>query len=150
MELRPLECIRNEANVVAFVPPTRAAKRAQRRDRLERFALLLETSQAPIQLFQRIEYMPDSARRRVRTDASPLAVAFRDPVLRAHGLAGDRLGDAIQFFHLSQGEAHHLLCDCHYVGTVTPGMVAQRARMLANRLTFRDVIDKLAAALKIA
>ena len=149
MELRPLEQIRNEANVIAFVPPTRESRRALRRVRLERLASVLEEGGGNVKLFSRVEYLPDHVRRSLRSDESPLTIAFRDPMLRADGLASDRFGEAMQFFGLTQGEAHTLLCDCHYVGKVTPEMIAARARMLAHRLTFREVLSKVCSALKL-
>jgi hypothetical protein len=62
----------------------------------------------------------------MRADRSPLTIAYEDPVFRAQGLRTDELGDAIAFFDLSQGEAHYLLCACHYacfvidVGRISP------------------------------
>jgi hypothetical protein len=75
-----------------------------------------------------------------RPAASPffnslLAVAYKDPVLRTEGLASDRLGDAKAFFALTDDEAHHLLCDCHYRGTMMSSGVAARLRSYANRGT---------------
>ena len=43
-----------------------------------------------------IEFKPKSVRRSMRADGSALSVAYADPVLRADGMASDRLGDAIE------------------------------------------------------
>ena len=42
----------------------------------------------------------------------PLTVAYEDPVLPHEGLASDRLGDAMDFFELTENEAHHAFCSC--------------------------------------
>jgi hypothetical protein len=68
-----------------------------------------------------------------RSDDSPLTVAFDDPVLQAAGLRGDRIGDAVEFFDLSQGDVHRLVCYCHYGRTVAAGVVAARVRMMAGQ-----------------
>src|SRR5690349_171246 len=100
--------------VARIVPAGPDAARAVRRARLERFAALLDRSEGKLHLLTRIEYISKSAREAMRTDESPLAVAYADPVFRAQGLASDRLGEVMRFFALSWAETHHLFCDCHY------------------------------------
>jgi hypothetical protein len=78
----------------------------------------------------------------LRDDQSPLTVAFNDPLLRAEGLKSDRFGDAIHFFQLTQWEAHELLCDCHYIGPITSAMIARRARMIGNRQSFGELLER--------
>ena len=107
-------------------------RRLLRRERLYRFADVLDRFRGPVRLLSRVEYLPQSERMRLRNDQSPLTVAFNDPLLRAEGLEGDRFGDAIRFFQLTRWEAHELLCDCHYTGPITPAMIARRARMIGN------------------
>ena len=75
---------------------------------------------------RRIEHKPRDARRASRVDNSPLTVAFNDPVLRADGLASDRLGDAVDCFELSDEEAHRAFCSCFYGEVMTAGAVAAR------------------------
>ncbi|MBV9218441.1 MAG: hypothetical protein JOY94_03420, partial [Methylobacteriaceae bacterium] len=117
----------NEMEAVARVTPIGAdSKRALRRERLERLASLLDQHRGPLRLLSRIEYLPESERFALRGDNTPLTVAYRDPVLRAQGLASDGLGDAMEFFDLSLGEAHYLLCDCHVVGAVSSRVLAER------------------------
>jgi hypothetical protein len=60
-------------------------------------------------------------------------VAFQDPVLRAAGLRGDRVGDAVDFFELSERTVHHLICYCHHGHTVSAGAVAALLRPMARR-----------------
>jgi predicted protein tyrosine phosphatase len=105
-----------------------------RRERLERWVELLERQ--PHRYLSTIEGTEFGSRRErdaKRADHSPLTVAFEDPVLRAEGLRGDRVGDAVAFFDLSHGEVHRLVCYCHHGRTVSPGTVAARVRMIAQR-----------------
>jgi hypothetical protein len=147
MKHRPLEAIRSEANVIALQPQGREDLRAVRRRRLDRWADLLERHDGPVKLLTRIEYLSERERALVREDNSPLTIAYRDPVLRGEGLAGDRLGDAVAFFDLNKSEAHYILCDCHDMGAVTRQILAQRVRTAARRVTFADVWAKLRAML---
>ena len=60
-------------------------------------------------LFQ-LEYLPPSKPVRLRADHSLLSVAFADPRLRAEGLAGDTMGEAVAFFGVSERELHDIVC----------------------------------------
>lgn len=103
-----------------------------RRERVERWATLLENHQGRLLPFLRTEYLSYEARKALRADDSPLALAFSDPVLRNDGLTGDTLGEGIAYFGLSEQKAHRLLCDCHYSGTMTGREVASRLRSAAK------------------
>jgi hypothetical protein len=140
-----LDEIRTEAHVTPAAPSSR---RERRRERLLRLATVLECHQSPVRLMSQVEYMPRAERMLARTDNSPLTVAYNDPVLRGQGLASDRFGDATGFFDLSASQAHHLFCDCHYGPGATSRAVAERARWMANRLSLRDVWDKVRGALR--
>jgi hypothetical protein len=122
-----------------------ASARLLRRERLERLAMLLDQHAGPIRLLSRIEYLSAAERAWLRADHSPLTVAFNDPVFRAQGLKSDRLGDAMAFFALNKGQAHHLVCDCHYTAAVTPQMIAARARSLAQRPSIGELWGNLRA-----
>jgi hypothetical protein len=148
MEHRPLDEFGDRAHVVELEARVAEPPRALRRARLARFAKLLEQHDGPVTLFSRIEYLPEHELAPLRVDNSPLEIAYRDPVLRAQGLAGDRLGDGIAFFELSPGEAHCLLCDCHYTGLVTGDMLAARSRLIADRMSFGEMCTKLHARLR--
>jgi predicted protein tyrosine phosphatase len=127
MKYRSLEQITLEANVH---PGTGMS----RRERLERWAELLE--QQPDRRLCAIEGTEFGCRREreaKRADHSPLTVAFEDPVLRAEGLRGDRVGDAVEFFDLSHDEVHRLVCYCHHGLTVSPATVAARVRAMARQ-----------------
>ena len=116
--------------------------RALRRERLERLADLLERHEGPIRLLMRMEYLSASQRAALRADPSPLTVAFQDRVFRAQGLASDRLGDAMDFFTLTEAQAHHLLCDCHYPAVITPAMIAARVLAVARRPSLGELWNK--------
>jgi hypothetical protein len=136
MEYRTIREIKGVAKV------TRLAARLSRRERLRRWAEVLETNPTqPIKPLMRVEFLPRAERMLARREDSPLTIAYRDPVLREDGLAGDCLGDAMRFFELSDHEAHYMVCDCHYHGgmMMTPDAVAKRARALADRLTLGEV-----------
>jgi hypothetical protein len=105
----------------AIFSPQTEVKRLSRRERIERLAPFIRT-----------EYLSPEARKSLRADNSPLALAFGDPVLREDGLSDDTLGEGIAYFGLSEQKAHRLLCDCHYSGTMTGKMVASRLRSMAE------------------
>ena len=143
MEYRTIREIEGVATVTRL-----HATRMSRRERLQRWAAVLESNPTqPIKPLMRVEFLPRQERMRARRDDSPLTIAYRDPALREDGLAGDSLGDALNFFELSDHEAHYLVCDCHYHGgmTMTPEGVAKRARAVAERVTLREVWDRVRA-----
>jgi hypothetical protein len=97
-----------------------------RRERLERWVELLERQpHRRLATIEGTEFGSRREREAKRADHSPLTVAFEDPVLRAAGLRGDRVGDAVAFFDLSHRELHRLVCDCHHGQTASPGTVAR-------------------------
>ena len=127
MKYQSLEQIALEADVHPGIAMSR-------RERLERWAELLERQ--PWRRLSTIEGTEFGSRREreaKRSDHSPLTVAFDDSVLRAEGLRGDRVGDAVEFFDLREDQVHHLVCYCHHGQTVSPGTVAARLRMMARQ-----------------
>ncbi len=139
MEHRTLDEIRPVAQVIPFGA---ASSKMSRRQRLERWATVLERYEGRLTPLIRIEYLPERERAPLRGDATPLAVAYRDTVLREEGLTSDRLGDAMAFFDLTERQAHHLLCDCHYYGTMTAAGAAARVRSIASQVTLRELWDR--------
>ncbi|MGF6174806.1 hypothetical protein [Ensifer sp. 4252] len=100
-----------------------------RKDRLERWAALLE--QIPQQLLSTIfetEYRPVEVRDTLRSDNSPISVAFADTALRSAGLASDTYGEAKRFFELSDGQLHEVICYCHFGTTVSAATAARTIR----------------------
>jgi hypothetical protein len=141
MEYRTIREIEGVATVTRL-----HARRMSRRERLLRWAAVLESQPAQaIKPLMRIEFLPRQERMLARREDSPLTIAYRDPVLREEGLSGDTLGEAVRFFELSDHEAHYLVCDCHYHGgmTMTPEGVAKRARSIADRVTLRDLWTRI-------
>jgi hypothetical protein len=103
-----------------------------RRQRLRRWAdVVAREGSRPLAPLRWVEFYAADERCRLRRDDSPLALAYADPTLRAAGLAGDTLGEAQRFFELSDDQAHRLLCDCHFVGTMSGSTAAYRIRALA-------------------
>ena len=136
------------AKVARISSDTPVSPRVLRRDRLERFATLLEQRKGPVRLLSRLEYLPRAERMLLRADNSVLTVAFEDPAFRAQGLKSDRFGDVTEFFHLTSREAHHLFCDCHYAGMVSPGTIAARARSIARTLSLGELWSKFCGAVR--
>src|SRR5262249_31903427 len=139
---------RDQAAVVELEERVAPSPRELRRMRLERLAEVMAKHSGPVTLLTRIEYLPEKDRLPMRIDNSPLEIAYRDPVLRGQGLAGDRLGDGLTFFDLSQAEAHYLLCDCHYSGMITGDMIAARARAVASRMSVGEMFAKVGGVMR--
>ena len=127
MKHHKMEDLGAVAEVVRF-----SVTRMSRKERLQRWADLLERIPGKLNALTRIEYLPAAERLEARADNSPLEIAFRDPVLREEGLTGDRLGEAMRFFDLSDRQAHRLFCDCHYSGTMTGTGLSARLRTIAK------------------
>lgn len=123
-----------ELNDIADLKPLARTTMMSRRERLDRWAELLE--QAPDRLvttLEEIEWKPEAERRAMRADGSALTIAFSDPVLRSEGLQGDRLGDAIEFFELSDQDAHIVFCSCHGGSVMRSEDAARRVRGIRSR-----------------
>jgi hypothetical protein len=147
MEYRTFDQLRRVADVHA------AERRSMsRRERLERWAELLEREPTRrLRSLGEIEFKTREERQVMRSDNSPLTVAFHDPVLRAEGLASDRLGDAISFFELTDGQAHRLLCSCTNGWSMLAGTTARRIQRIANPdMRLRIAAGLAAAALAAA
>lgn len=115
----------DQLRTVADVQP----RSLTRQERLERWIALLERDPARrLNSLGEIEYKPPEERALIREENSPLTVAFEDPVLRAEGLGSDRLGDAMNFFELSDGQAHYALCSCLSGRNMEAASFAQRLR----------------------
>jgi hypothetical protein len=104
-------------------------------ERLERWAEVLEREGGARRLktLYQIEYASRAERAALRADDSPLSIAFKDARLRAAGLAGDTIGDAVAFFEVSEMEMHNILCFCHHGETMSAHEAAARVRAAAVR-----------------
>lgn len=128
MEHKPVEKLRSVAEVHrsehGFL---------SRRERLERWVDLLERDpKRRLRSLGEIEFTPEEKRLELRSDNSPLTVAFEDSILRADGLKSDKLGDGMDFFGLSERSAHRLLCSCMNGWSMEAGSAAKKVRRLAN------------------
>lgn len=119
---------------IAAIETCRDRLHMTRPERLERWAEVLENEPGRLlNSLGEIEWRPVSERPLMRAENSPLTVALADPLLRAAGLASDRLGDAMAFFELSEAEAHRLLCSCLNGQTLQAGAMASRVRSISQR-----------------
>ncbi|MGO4387923.1 hypothetical protein AB4Y85_10330 [Microvirga sp. 2YAF29] len=145
MEHKPVEALRGVAEVHEF-----SQGFLSRRERLERWAEVLERQpKRRLRSLGEIEFTPEDKRPELRSDESPITVAFEDPVLRAAGLRSDKLGDAVEFFDLSDRAAHRLLCSCMNGWSMEAGTTARKVHRLANpdhRLMLFTAAGVLAAA----
>ena len=106
MEHRPL----SELSTVADVKIPKQAPALSKRERLDRWAELLERDPNHVlRTLDEIEWKPKAERLAMRADSSALTIAYADPVLRAEGLASDRFGDPVKFFDISEHDAHIVL-----------------------------------------
>ena len=127
MEHKPLV----ELQTVADLTPAESRRCLTRKERLARWAEALERDpKRRLRPLHEIEWKRPHERRAVRADDSPLTVAYEDPVLRAEGLASDRLGDAMDFFELNDHEAHVAFCSCHVGSSFEARFAASRVRAL--------------------
>jgi hypothetical protein len=104
-----------------------------RQQRLSRWAELLQRDPGRrLQSLGEIEFRTEQERKEMRANQSPLTVAYEDPLLREAGLASDRLGDGMEFFELSEPQAHRLLCSCMNGATMTAAKVTAGVKHLAD------------------
>lgn len=133
MEHKHLDQLRS----VADVQP----RPLSREERLQRWIDLLESDpNRSLSSLGEIEYKPPAERALIREDNSPLTVAYEDPILRADGLAGDRLGDAMRYFALSDGQAHYALCSCLSGRTMDASTCAQRLRNATGNVGWESAV----------
>ncbi|MDP9813488.1 hypothetical protein J2W42_006362 [Rhizobium tibeticum] len=100
-----------------------------RSERLERWVELLEMSpHRRLATLYQTEHQPTSVLSLLRSDNSPISVAFEDPILRAAGLEDDTYGQGKRFFGLTDGELHNVLCYCHFGATVSAATAAHYVR----------------------
>ena len=137
--------LKNSATITETPP---LSQRDVRRERLLRLATLLDNHTGPIKLFRGLEFLKDSDRVSLRCDNSPFSIAFADPFTRRDGLANDEYRPGIQYFGLTDDQAHHLLCDCHFHGQLPSAQtIARRVRVLANQKTLQERWETLSRAL---
>jgi hypothetical protein len=130
MEYRTRERIR----AAEILPGWLSARQMSKAERLDCWAAALdrEGDRQLNTLFQ-LEYLPSARRAQLRADESLLSVAFADPRLRAEGLAGDTMGDAVAFFGVSERALHDIVCFCHHGPAITARTAAAQIRNAARQ-----------------
>ena len=123
---------RDKLRTAEILPNWLSARPMSKAERLKVWAAALdrEGDRQLDTLFQ-LEYLPANERHRLRADDSLLGVAFADPRLRAEGLAGDTIGDAIAFFGIGERELHDIVCFCHHGPTIAAESAAAQIRNAA-------------------
>lgn len=125
MKHQTLEQLQNIADIDQAYPH----RIMSRSERLERWVKLLEMSpHRRLATLYQTEHQPTSVLSLLRSDNSPISVAFEDPILRAAGLESDTYGQAKRFFGLTDGELHNVLCYCHFGATVSAATAAHYVR----------------------
>lgn len=120
----------DELRTVAGVEP-HGARTMSWSDRLDRWAELLERNPHwHLSTLHQTEYQTPDVRAAMRSEHSPLSIAFADPVLRAAGLAGDTYGEAMRFFDLEDNQLHEVICYCHFGATVPAAAAARQIRAM--------------------
>jgi hypothetical protein len=120
-----------QLQIVAEVDQDYPYRVLSRSERLERWAELLERNpDRRLATLHQTEYQPAGARAAMRSNGSPISVAFADPVLRAAGLENDSYGEAKRFFELTDRQLHKVICYCHFGATVNAATAAHYVRKL--------------------
>lgn len=100
-----------------------------RAERLHRWAELLERRpERCLSTLAGTEHQRPAKRASMRSDGSPLTVAFEDPRLRAAGLRDDSYGEAKRFFELDDWQLHDVVCHCHFGETMKAATAARGVR----------------------
>lgn len=130
MEYRTRENIR----AAEVMPNWLAARPMSKAGRLRCWAAALDRQgDRQLNTLFQLEYLPTARRAQLRADDSLLSVAFADPRLRAEGLAGDTMGDAVAFFGVGERELHDIVCFCHHGPTISARTAAAQIRNAAAR-----------------
>jgi hypothetical protein len=146
MRHHTVEDLRPVAKITTFIPLTTWELR---RSRLLRWAQLIEESRTPVRLFHQLEFLEPAHRFGLQSLDSPVSVAFADRDFKVQGIRGDDYASALEFFSVTEHEAHQILCDCHYAGhRPTPGMIASRVRAVANKRPFAERVQKVMSTLR--
>jgi len=116
--------------------------------RLRLWADALEAHGGALNALRQIEYLPRAERRAYRGPDTPMTVAYLMPDLKEAGLKGDTLGEAMDFFGMSNEDAHRLLCDCHYQGAMTGPGLAQRIRYYARAVERGNIFQRAARVVR--
>ncbi len=142
MRHQPLREVQQLAEIQG---PAQTRGPLSRSERFERWVALLEDHPGALNTLEGTEYKAPEKRALMRCDDSPLSVAFRDPVLREDGLAGDTYGDAMSYFGLSNHQMHYIVCHCHCGSRMSGRDAAERVRSI---MPGRGLVSGLIGALR--
>jgi hypothetical protein len=121
----------DELQILAEVKEDFPRRPLSRKERLERWAELLERNpHRRLSTLHETEYQPARVRATMRSDGTPISVAFEDPVFRTAGLENDSYGEAKRFFELSDEQLHKVICYCHFGATVSASTAARHIRAM--------------------
>ena len=140
-------------NKAVILPGWLKARPMPKAERLARWAAALEREgDKQLNTLFAIERMPRAKRLALRVDDSILSVAFKDPILRGEGLAGDSVGDVLRFFRISHSQLHEIACYCHHGPSMSARSAAARVRGHALRpaADIRPLLAGAAVAMSIA
>ena len=102
-----------------------------RTERLARWAARLESNpHRRLFTLRETEHQSTQVRDEMRGDDTPISIAFRDPVLRASGMASDTYGEALRFFELNDWQLHDVVCYCHFGETISAASAARQVRRI--------------------
>lgn len=127
----------DQLQTIAEVEPFSTYPIMTRQQRMERWADLLEEHpERRLGALTGTEHQRGEDRNAIRSENSPITVAFEDPILRSLGLKNDTYGEAKRFFELTDWQLHDIVCSCH-VGTTMRGQwAAARVRRTINENRF--------------
>jgi hypothetical protein len=118
-----------QLQIVAEVDQDYPRQAMSRSERLERWVEILERNpDRRLATLYQTEYQPARERAAIRSEDSPISVAFADPVLRAAGLNNDSYGEAKRFFELTDHQLHEVICYCHFGETLSAATAAHHIR----------------------
>lgn len=124
---------REQLQVFAQVEPDYRPRALSRQERLARWAELLDQSHnRHLATLYETEHQPTALRNALRSDGSPISVAFDDPMLRAAGMKDDTYGEALRFFRLRHWQLHDVICYCHFGATVNAETAATLVRSIMS------------------
>ena len=125
---------REEIRAAETLPSWLSARPMSKTERLNCWAAALDRQgDRQLNTLFQLEYLPRARRAQLRADDSLLSVAFADPRLRAEGLAGDTMGDAVAFFGVGERQLHDIVCFCHHGPAITARTAAAQIRTAASQ-----------------
>lgn len=124
---KPLDATELKALEAAF-PVTEL--KLTRRQKLERFAELVEKSQRECGLMHGLEYYTDYQLSTTGTAGTALNLVVTDDVFAKDGLKGRTVKDVRDYLELTTPDLHEFSCDCG--GSISNAKQAERIRNLAG------------------